>query len=293
MSETKEERTAQQELISREAVSQLSKIADGLEALTREVFGKRIEYEPKVGADVMALSFVTKQYEHLRSVRTLIDVKAHRDALLLARTMIEGLGRLLWAFNKRPKRTDLWLWYGAILDWRQTTKNEEDGITVDLQMKAELKLYVDEHGSDYYRAKVIEAIQAAENGEHKFDLPRDPWRNDWTVAKVESMFVEVGGQLLYDKVYRYSSEWLHWGPRAILRAQDHTEWGVAGFTEEDWQAAALALQTGCQSLLQSLEVLDMQFSLGIDRRLGELDQMMSTALAESIATGNQSHLLES
>lgn len=287
MSETQQQRTARQELISREAVSRLSDVADELEALTTEVFGKRITFDPTVGADVMALSFVTKQYEHLRSVRTLINVKAHRDALLIARTMIEGLGRLLWAFNKKPERTDLWLWYGAILDWRQTMKNEEDGITVDPQEKAELKLHVDDHGSDYYRSKVVEAIQAADKGGYEFEPPEDPWRNDWTVASVESMFVEVRGQNLYEKVYRVSSEWVYWGPRAILRAQDYAEWGVSGFTKDDWQSAALALQTGCQSLLQSLEILDMHFLLGIASRLGQLDHAMHTACAESIAAGAQ------
>lgn len=285
MSETQEERTARQELIFRKAVSQLSSIADDLENLTREVFEKSIEFESDVGADVMALSFVTKQREHLRSVRKLIDIKAHRDALLIARTMLEGLGRLLWAFRKRPERTNLWLWYGAILDWRQMMKNEDDGIAVDQQEKAELKLHVEDHGADYFRSKVVDAIQTAEKGGLEYRLPEDPWRNDWTVANVESMFVEVRGQRWYDNIYRYSSEWVHWGPRAILRAQDYAEWGVSGFTEDDWQAAAMALQTGCQSLLQSLEVLNLHFSLGIDIRLDQLDQAIDIAWAESVAAG--------
>ena len=97
------------------------------------------------------------------------------------------------------------------------------------------------------------------------------------------MFTELQAKRLYDSVYRDSSEWVHWGPRTILRATQSAEWGVAGFTEEDWRVALLALQLGGQSLLQSLEVLDMHFSLGISDRLAELGQRMVTIQTEALA----------
>lgn len=161
MGEDQYQRTARQERLGRTALPRLNKLADELETVTAEVFEQRVSYTPEHGADVMALSFVAKQSEHLRSVRALIRISAHRDALLIARTMLEGLGRLLWAFNRRPERTDLWLWYGAILDWRRTLRNEQAGMIVDAREKAELKRYVDQHGPNYYREKVRKAIDDA------------------------------------------------------------------------------------------------------------------------------------
>jgi hypothetical protein len=283
VSDTQEQRRAIQERMAREALPRLSVLADVLEALANEVFDRRIPYDPEDPASVMVLSFVTKQREHLRSVRLLLKAKQHRDAHVIARTMMEGLARLLWAFNRRPERTDLWFWFGAILDWRQTKKNEASGMAVDPGEKAELKTYVDKHGPNYYRPKVRQAIEDAHQNGTVYEIPEDPWANDWTPTAVADMFTEVEARRLYDTVYRDSSEWVHWGPRTILRAMQAAEWGVAGFTEEDWRAALVAMQLGSQSLMQTLEVLDMHFSLGITDRLAELGQRMVTIQTEALA----------
>jgi hypothetical protein len=284
MEETQEQRAERQERFSQAQLPRLNEIADNLEAITRDAFEKRIAYTRDNGADVMALSFVTKQYEHLRSVRMLIAAELHRDALLIARTMIEGLGRLLWAFNKVPERTDLWFWFGAILDWRQTLKNEAAGMVIDPDDKAELKTWVDKYGPNYYRDNVRKSLDAEKDGT-VFDMPDDPWRNDWTPTKIESMFQEVEGTYLYESVYRRTSEWIHWGPRSILMAMESAEGGVAGFTQEDWRSAASALMWGCLSLLQSLEVLDRHFSLGISERLAEPVKMIEALNAEVSEAG--------
>lgn len=222
MGETQEQRSRRQSLTASAALPGLGELADELEALTREVFEKRVPYEPNVGADVMALSFVTKQNEHLRSIRTLLSVGAHRDAQLIARTMIEGLGRLVWAFNNVPERTELWFWFGAIVDWRQTQKNEESGIPVPHLERTELKAYVEQHGPNYYRKGVRQKLQASKDAGDAFKLPDDPWANDWTAVSLESMFAEIQATFLYDGIYRDTSEWVHWGPRSILRAMEST-----------------------------------------------------------------------
>jgi hypothetical protein len=195
--------------------------------------------------------------------------------------MIEGLGRVLWAFNKVPERTDLWFWFGAILDWQQTLKNKAAGMHVGPGEKAELKSYVDKHGPNYYRPNVRKALEAAEKDGTAYKIPDDPWGTNWTDTTIEAMFDEVSGKYLYDGVYRRTSEWVHWGPRSILIAMESAEWGVAGFTQEDWRAAASALLYACASLLQSLEVLDQHFSLGITERLAELGNVIEALNAEA------------
>ncbi len=284
MGKTQEQVRANQTRMAQESLPGLSVLSVELEALVSDVFGRRIAYEPDIGADVMVLSFVTKQREHLRTVRVLIDAKQHRDAHLIARTMVEGMARLLWAFNQKPDRTDRWFWFGAILDWRQMKKNEENGIVVEPDDRTELKTYVDRYGPNYYRTTVRKAIETAQVAGTVYEIPEDPWRNDWTTTNIESMFVGVDGKRLYESIYRDSSEWVHWGPRTILRAMQLAAWGTTGFTEEDWRVALFALQLGCQSLIQSLEVLDLHFSLGIAGRLDTINRKMVAIQLESLAT---------
>jgi hypothetical protein len=101
---------------ARKELPLLDEVAKELEALGRDMFTPPIAFQTDNGADVMALSFATKQLEHMRSVRTLIAVGSHRDALLIARTMLEAQAILRWAFMQTQERPDLWFWYGAILD---------------------------------------------------------------------------------------------------------------------------------------------------------------------------------
>jgi Family of unknown function (DUF5677) len=283
MGETQEQYEERRQKFARAALPRLGVVADELEALTIEVFQPRISYTRDDGASLMVLSFATKQYEHLRSVRVLIDAGCHRDALLIARTMVEGLGRLRWAFAKRPERTELWLWHGAILDWRQTLENEKAGMVIDPDEKAGLKALVDQHGPAYFTDFVRKGIAAAEKGGPAFKMPRDPWRTKWTDTSFETMCSEseVALEHVYETTYRRSSEWSHWGPRAIAGALEHAEWGVAGFTEEDWPDAGLALTLGCFSLLQSLAVLDAHFSLGHHNRLAGLARKLHAIDTES------------
>jgi hypothetical protein len=65
------------------------------------------------------------------------------------------------------------------------------------------------------------------------------------------------------------------------------DWGTEGFTEADWPAASQALKLACQSLWQSLVVLNQHFSLGWDERLNALGDDLERALQAAIAAGKQ------
>jgi Family of unknown function (DUF5677) len=286
VSELQREAAEKEERVSRVAVPRLNRLADDLLALARAAFGPRIPFDRHNAADLMVLGFTTKQCEHLRSVRLLMDASAHRDALLIARTMAEGLGMLLWATNNQPMQTDRWRDFGWILDWRRVARFERCGITlVDPADKALLKAKVDRCGPDFYRPSVRKEITAAACCGTTYNVPDDPWGTDWTDMSVEAMFREIRGTPMYEAVYRQSSEWVHWNPRAVVGAMQPTEWGIAGFTEEDWRDAHVAMQAACRSVLQSLEVLNLRFSLGLDERLTDLGTEMHTIQTESEAAG--------
>jgi hypothetical protein len=277
---------------ARKELPLLEDVAKELEALAHDMFTPLIAFQTFNGADVMALSFATKQLEHLRSVRALIAADLHRDAQLIARTMLEAQGILRWAFNSTPERTDLWFWYGAILDWRQMAKSKAQGFEVDAADEAELKPYVDQHGPSYYKPTVRKGLQNAQKTGATYDLPEDPWHpTDWTELNVRAMFEELGDgdRRLYDSFYRRTSEWGHSGPRAILIAADHdqedaAEWGTNQFTDNDVRSGCWALGIACESLLRSLDVLNTHFSLGYDDRLKSIDDKLQARFAESLAS---------
>src|SRR3989339_687799 len=70
---------------------------DRLFLLANEAMHTHICYDEADHLAFMSLSFVSKQIDHLKTIRILVDMGQHKDAELIARSMIEGLFLLLWA----------------------------------------------------------------------------------------------------------------------------------------------------------------------------------------------------
>lgn len=222
-----------------------------------------VRNDTRARAGFMAVSFVSKQDEHLRSLRILVRAGQHRDAFLIARTMIEGLTQLLWSFNNQPNGPDEWFWYGAIEDWRQLNENKANGLEVDPEAQALAQQLLDAYGSHYYTSK---ALRKAKDGA---PLPADPYRRKWISLDAAAVFEKTRGSDLYEAVYREASDWIHWSPRSMLLGiSDEGE--VQKHKIDDPPRASQALAAGVLSLLQSLEVLDNHFQTGINGELAKL-----------------------
>ena len=66
-------------------------------------------------ARFMLATFAAKQIAHSKSMLKLgYDV----DTLLLARSMLEGMSQLLWAFQQPKRRPLMWRAFVYIVDWR-------------------------------------------------------------------------------------------------------------------------------------------------------------------------------
>lgn len=281
----------EQEQIGHYAVEHFPPIAQRLDnVLASLVDANSIPYSKEKSADHMALAFVTKQREHLKTVCLLIDAEAHREAFLVTRIMVEGSGMLRWAFLDLPTRSDLWFWFGAIRDFRQIHQSMANGRTVDPDEVAELTRLVGLHGPVYYRPDVCKAIRKAAEASKPHQMPTDPWRNRWHEISVQAMFREIDDEVTYEKVYRNSSEWIHWDPRTILRAMEMGPRGTKGFTEKDWRAAGIAFPQACQALKECMQVLNRHFSLGIQSQLDaintEMIRILNQAIAETIFHGD-------
>ncbi len=215
--------TLLQENAAIESMPILQAVALNLVRISDEILEKHIPYNEDNSADKMVLSFTQKQLEHFRSLRILIDAEAHRDSALIARAMLEGYGRLQWALADQPKRTELWKWYGLILDWRQVQANENHGFTYTDKQKVEIGALMAQHGEDYIKDKLQKKQAAAKEAGVVKPLPADPWAYDWTNVSVRSMFESFGALEMYDGMYRSMSECgLHPFDRTTVKVNSST-----------------------------------------------------------------------
>jgi hypothetical protein len=212
---------------------------------------------------LMSLCFVSKQIEHLRSIRILVDAKQYRDAGLIARSMIEGLCILLWAARKPQSRPLRWKSYAWVEDYKLMLKKE----------KAEEKV------DPAYRSKIIEQLgiygkefltqEAQKKQSSRSPLPIDPYRNKWIDQNVYEICKEVEGDLLYEKIYRETSQWIHWTIKGMSSAIHQKDMEFV-YINASADMGATALASGFQSLFESTKLLDLHLTLGSGDKLDNL-----------------------
>ncbi|MCX6677239.1 MAG: DUF5677 domain-containing protein [Methanothrix sp.] len=212
---------------------------------------------------LMSLCFVSKQIEHLRSIRILVDVKQYRDAGLIARSMIEGLCILLWAAHKPQIRPLHWKAYAWVEDYKLMLKKEKAGEEVDPAYKSRIIEQLGTYGSEFLTPK------AKKKQENHLPLPRDPYRNRWIYQNVYEICKEVEGDLLYEKIYRETSQWIHWTIKGMSSAIHQKDMNFA-YTNASADMGATALASGFQSLLESAKLLDSHLTLGFGDKLDNI-----------------------
>lgn len=124
----------------------LRAFAERLLRLAAEVTRPPLPYDEHDHLGFMALCFVSKQMEHLRSVCMLIAVGRDRDAALIARSMVEGMGLLLWAARKPTERPLLWRSSVWVEEWCQLQTKEAPGEDIETSRKLDIQAQLDRYG---------------------------------------------------------------------------------------------------------------------------------------------------
>jgi hypothetical protein len=242
-------------------IPSLIQFADKLIELTDDMT-QQAKFDENDHLALMSLCFVSKQNEHLQSIRILVESRRYRDAGLIARSMIEGLCILLWSARKPQKRPLQWKSYAWVEDYKLMLKKEKAGEKVDPAIKSRIGEQL-----RIYSAEFLQKPKKRQNCQSH--LPSDPYRNRWIDQNVHDICKEVEGDLLYEKIYRETSQWIHWtirGMSSAIRRDDLTF--VYINTSADMGATALA--SGFQSLFQSAKLLNDHLKLGYDERLMDL-----------------------
>lgn len=258
----------------------LLKHVDNLIKYTQKILENGIEVEEQDHFSIVLHGFICKQLDHLKSIRTLASAGHHMDALLITRSMIEGLCILLWA-AKDPKERSIDLRSFAWIDeYRYIRKLESNGLKVDPSYKS----YVDDQlkvfGNRFYTAKAKDSIRQQKTLPSDPYLPRPPWENISQICK------ETDRSLIYLFIYKEASQWVHWTPDGIDCLIQRKEDTVT-FKSGSYRAAAIALANGFESLARSMRLFDSHLKLGLDKDLNKLEKDYSIDLFGDKAMMNQ------
>ena len=230
--------------------------------LSATVFTLPSSFDPHNHLAFMALSFATKQSEHARSVLVLGDSV---DAVLVTRSMFEGLSQLLWAAQVRDERPLRWRSFTVILDWRLMRKRLADGEPLSEEVTHRIEGRAKDHGTAFLSSAARKAVAKGA------PLPADPYMRNWYEETERDVFDAVGGDRIYKEIYGQLSEYHHWRPGAFGRLLNFdAERTTFVFTTHDPTFTATALAGAFQCLWQTMQLLDREIRAGIASDLGSL-----------------------
>jgi hypothetical protein len=229
-------------------------------ALADEILAN-VQYSEEDHLGFMALCFLSKQIDHMQSIDTLIP---SRDAILVARSMIEGLCQLLWAAREPTTLPLQWRTFVWVHDWRVMQAKVAQGETVEPERRTAIENALQQYGNPFLTKKArIARTQGT-------PLPSDPYHENWRCGRQLRQICEsVGGADLYQMVYQSFSDWHHWGVgglgAAIVRHGKRVVYSSLSPTD-----AAAALACGFQCLLQTAELTDKHLRIGLASKISEL-----------------------
>lgn len=241
----------------------LREFANQLILIVNDMLQKAIPYNETDHLAFMSLCFVSKQVDHLKSICLLVDAGQHKDAVLIARSMIEGMYLLLWAAQNFVTRPLLWRSYAYVEDLRLMNKKEQMGEKIVPSEKTALLTQLKKYGPQFYTK------EAQKSQSDNRPLPDKPYRKTWSGKTVADISKEVKGQLLYEEIYKEMSTWIHWSPRGIGTSIRRGSQEVL-YVREASDMAAMSLASGFQSLLEATTLADAHLTLGYADRLATL-----------------------
>lgn len=233
---------------------------DKLLALANEM-SVHVQYTEEDHLSFMALCFLSKQIDHLGSIVALIP---SRDAILVARSMIEGLCQLLWAAQDPATRPWQWRAFAWVHDWRVMQEKMAHSEPVDPERRTAIEDALRQYG-DQFLTKKAKAAQS-----RGAPLPRDPYYDNWRCGHQMRQICEaVRGEDLYQKVYEPFSAWHHWAVDGMGQAIERQGNRVV-YSSLSPVDSASALAGGFQCLWQTVELTDRHLGMGQAAKLSAL-----------------------
>lgn len=253
-------------------IAKLRSYAVELANLTLDILAqsKHEEYDHLM---FMTSTFACKQLDHVKSVLTLADSEQYKDALSIARVMIEGYAILLWANREPTERPLNWRAYGLIDQFKRSFGQPNYS-----EHQEYLETMLDRYCRKYLK------------NEHKTKLQRDiipdnylgTWRRDndndknkFMKITIEKVFEDVGLKENHDSLYDSASGWLHWDSFSMAETIERRADGSIAFGEDPQYLGAAALASAIQALFGSASLLDKHLQLGFSDRLADFHKRIA------------------
>lgn len=225
---------------------------------------QKIRYKSDDHLAYMALSFVSKQLEHLKSIRLLVEAGHGRDAALISRSMSEGLSYLLWAASEPSKRPLRWRKFINIEIFRSMIDRETRGEVIAPEIRANVLSTLSAMGNEFYREDAKKALQKGNK------LPDDPYIYNWyDPLKIKTIFSAVEGLSLYKGPYKKTSQWIHWSPLGLSLAIEKSA-SLSTYSGNSPEDSIGALAAGFQALYESFKLLNDHLKLGHDKFIDDI-----------------------
>lgn len=209
----------------------------------------------------MGLLFVSRQIDHIQCLAALGQ---QRDAMLIARSMIEGLCMLKWAAQSINERPLMWRAFSYVHDWRTHCRKVQSGEAVDPLQQAKIESGLATYGHLFYTNNTRRAQEARQ------DLPSDPYHKDWKCGtQIKQICESVGGSVLHQEIYSTFSDWHHWGISTMAEAISLSDDNVC-YKSTSASRYAEALATGFQCLIETVELVNQHLALGKELQISEI-----------------------
>ena len=234
----------------------LNRLLELIEEMTYEI---KCSEEDHLG--FMSLCFLGKQVDHARSVILLVP---SRDAVLISRSMIEGLAQLLWAENDPVVLPLKWRSFVHVHDWRVLQEKTRKGEVVDEVQRASIDEALNEFGEQFLKSKEKRVRDIG--GE----MSDDPYHENWrTGCRLKEICENVGGENMYKYLYGPFSDWHHWGVGGLGSCLIRKD-GYITFSSQSNSESATALAVAFQCVLQTAESVERILTIGFGLKLSKL-----------------------
>ncbi len=213
---------------------------------------------------IMALCFLNKQIEHMESALILVEAGQYRDASLIVRSMIEGLGQIL---HLRPDPQGLAKQYGefaSVTSWRKMNMLTKAGQRPDSATQKQIGAAIKSLGQQFYTVKAKKCLATNK------PLPADPYWKTWTNKHYSQLLRDANGGELADFVYGPFSEWHHWSPEGFNTSVKWENANHINFLPPSIILGAKTLACAFQCLFQQAALADGHFRSGFDAQLAAI-----------------------
>jgi hypothetical protein len=221
------------------------------------------EKRPNRDADhfgFMSFCFLCKQIENLKAIVLLYKAEDYKNAAVIARSSIEGMALILWAYKEPSERALSWRKYIIVEDYLRSLRN---GIKpINNQDYCDLEQVLIREGKQFLTNK---------SKSKEFPWQENDFHKNWYGGKsVDKIFEDVEGELLYKICYKDHSSIIHWTPRGLATSLHEIGNNKIFSSKSCFDIGATALINGFHALIQTLVLFNFHLDLGFDDKIQNL-----------------------